>query len=62
MKTKARSLKRKPSELKAEIDKLRRVGNLMSNLCFNLSQPWWPLTDHDRKTMRDLYQQWDDAC
>lgn len=43
------------------LDGLVAVGDQMSNICCNLSQPSWRLCDRDRKVMWRLFHEWDDA-
>ena len=45
-------------ELRQEIAKLRHVGGMMSNLCFNLAQ-WKEGRPVDRRSMDDLRHLWD---
>ena len=35
------------------------IGKMMSNVCANISQESWTVSDRDRENMRMLYQQWD---
>jgi hypothetical protein len=47
------------SELRREINNLRRIGEQMSNVCFNLAQDRNIEARH-RVTMDELRRKWDD--
>ena len=49
-------------QLRQEIKELRRVGTMMSNLCYNLGQSGntsTTLDDHNKKSMYKLAREWD---
>ena len=46
-----------PFITRKSLEELRFAGNLMSNICFNLSQ----LGAKDAVTMNEAYQRWDKA-
>ena len=49
-------------QLRQEIKELRRVGTMMSNLCYNLGQSHSStatIDDHNKKSMYKLAREWD---
>ena len=48
--------------MKEALDNLIRVGEMMSNVCFNFGQESGPnLDERARKGMKSLQNQWDEA-
>jgi hypothetical protein len=52
----------KSSERAAILAELLHVGNLMSNVCANVSQPSWTVDERAREQMGELYRAWDKAA
>lgn len=46
-------------DLRATVEQLRRIGELMSNVFFNWSQNKERFTDDERSMMKSLQTQWD---
>ncbi len=46
-------------ELRNEILLRHRIGDQMSNVCFNWSQNETRFSQHEREMMRELYRAWD---
>ena len=59
-----RDAKSEAYPLRREIERLRSIGGIMSNICFNLGQDGnsegQRLEPHTRETMRGLRKAWDD--
>ena len=45
--------------LRVQLDRLRAIGQRMSNLMHNLSQESWTFEPRHRDEMRELYREWD---
>lgn len=46
-------------DLRREIEQLRHVGQMMSNLCYNLQNRTGPLLDSDKRSMKECQVAWD---
>jgi hypothetical protein len=53
--------KRKRVISKELLDEILLAGTMMSNICANVSQESWEVTDRNRKRMADCYRRWDEV-